>query len=404
MTILRVFIPFAMGYFLSYLYRVVNAVIAPDLVRDLGVDAANLGLLTSAYFLAFASFQLPLGILLDRYGPRRAEAGLLLFAAAGAFIFASADGILGLIVGRAFIGLGVSACLMAALKAYVIWVPSERLTLINGFQMAAGGFGALSATVPVEAALQFTDWRGVFTVLAVLTLIASAAIFFVVPERQGSHSGEALGDQVRGIGRVYSSPLFWRVVPLTVTTQGSFMAIQSLWAGPWLRDIGGLERAAVADHLLLMAAAMVVGFIVIGAAAERLGRIGIRPITVGAIGMSAFIAAQAVIVSGWSGAVLPMWLLFGFFGTAGILPYAGLSQSFPPDLAGRVITAINVMVFTCAFLSQWGIGVIIDQWPETAGGGYDPAGYMAGFGVVLALQVLSLLWFMVAPVGRNGRT
>ena len=166
MILFRVFVPFALGYFLSYLYRVVNAVIAPDLVRDVGLDANHLGLLTSAYFLTFAAFQLPLGILLDRLGPRRTEAALLLIAAAGAFVFASAESAAGLIAGRALIGLGVSACLMAAFKAFVVWFPSQRLPLVNGCQMAAGGLGALAATAPVEAALAFTDWRGVFLVSA----------------------------------------------------------------------------------------------------------------------------------------------------------------------------------------------------------------------------------------------
>ena len=160
MTLLRVFIPFALGYFLSYLLRVVNAVIAPDLVRDLGLSASDLGLLTSTYFLAFAAFQLPLGILLDRFGPRRTESVLLLFAAGGACIFAVSDDLSGLMFGRALIGLGTSACLMAAFKAYVMWFPKEQIPLINSFQMTVGGFGAITGTMPVEITLQLTDWRG----------------------------------------------------------------------------------------------------------------------------------------------------------------------------------------------------------------------------------------------------
>ena len=151
MTLTRVFVPFAIGYFLSYLMRVVNAVIAPDLVRDLGLTAADLGLLTSANFLAFAVAQLPLGILLDRFGPRRTEAVLLLFAALGAFLFSIASSAPDLIAGRALIGLGTSACLMAAFKAYVMWFSGERIPFINGLQMAAGGLGAVTGTVPVEA-------------------------------------------------------------------------------------------------------------------------------------------------------------------------------------------------------------------------------------------------------------
>ena len=251
--------------------------------------------------------------------------------------------------------------------------------------------------------MQIIDWRGVFTVLGVLTVLATAAIFLVVPEKEGSHSGETMGAQVRGIGRVFSSPLFWSVVPLTVASQASFMAIQSLWVGPWLRDMAGFSRVAIANQLLLMGAAMVVGFIVLGGGAERLGRIGVRPITVGVVGMTAFVAVQGVIVSGWTGAVVPVWLVFGFLGTAGILPYAGLSQSFPPELAGRVITGINVLVFCGAFLAQWGIGAIINQWPTTADGGYAADGYTAGFGAVVALQAAAVLWYLVSPGRRAAR-
>lgn len=166
LTLFRVFLPFAAGYFISYVYRVVNAVIAPDLIADIGVGPSALGLLTATYFISFASFQLPLGVLLDRYGPRKVETLLLFFAALGAFVFARAESLAGLITGRALIGFGVSACLMAAFKAYTLWFPRDKWPLVNGFQMAAGGLGALAATSPIEASLQFTDWRGVFMALS----------------------------------------------------------------------------------------------------------------------------------------------------------------------------------------------------------------------------------------------
>ena len=180
---LRVFIPFALGYFLSYLYRVVNAVLAPDLAAELGVGPSELGLLTAAYFITFAAFQLPLGILLDRFGSRKIESLLLIFAAAGAFVFSKAESVTGLVIGRALIGFGVSACLMAAFKAFVLWFRREQLPLINGIQMASGGFGALTATAPVEAALGITDLRGIFFILSILTLAVAATVFFVVPEK-----------------------------------------------------------------------------------------------------------------------------------------------------------------------------------------------------------------------------
>jgi predicted MFS family arabinose efflux permease len=338
---------------------------------------------------------LPLGVLLDRFGPRRTEAALLVFAALGAVVFARAETTGGLILGRALIGFGVSACLMAAFKAFVIWFPRDRLPFVNGCQMAAGGLGAIAGTTPVEAVLGILDWRGVFLVLAVATVLVAILLYTVVPERPPAPQGETLKQQLRGITVVFTSPLFRRVAPLCVLSQASFLAIQGLWAGPWLRDVAGLTRPAVAEHLLLIAAAMVAGFLSLGWLAARVGRGGLAPLTVAVGTMVAFMVTQVVLVAQVPGTALPAWLAFGFFGTGGILPYAALSQRFPARLAGRLNTGLNVLVFVLAFAGQWAIGAVIDQWPPTAGDGYAPEGYRAAFAGALMLQVLALVWYLI---------
>ncbi len=398
---LRIFIPFALGYFLSYLYRTINAVIGPDLAGALGISPASLGLLTAAYFITFASFQLPLGVLLDRYGPRRVAAALLLIAAAGALVFSRANTLTALVIGRGLIGFGVSACLMAAFKAYVLWFPVEQLPRVNGFQLAAGGLGALVATAPVEAALAFTDWRGVFLGLALLTLVAAGAIFCIVPTERPAHTDAGWGDQIRGLGQILTSREFWRVAPWTTVSQAAFLALQGLWAGPWLRDVAGLERGAGARILLLLALAMTAGFVFSGSLAARLSRSGIRPMTTAAAGMAAFIVAQVLLLLPFARAAALRWMLFGFLGTTGVLTYAALSQRFPSHLAGRVNTALNLLVFVAAFATQWGVGVIIQSWPAPPGGGYAPEGYPPAFGLLVGLQMLAALWYFVA--GRRGR-
>ncbi len=394
-VILRIFLPFAFGYFISYLFRVVNNVIVPNLEADVGLDAGGLGLITSAYFLTFAAAQLPLGVLLDRFGPRRTEAALLLVAATGAAVFAVAQSAAGLVAGRALIGLGVAACLMAAFKAFVVWFPRDRLPFVNGCQMAAGGLGALAATRPVEMALQVTDWRSLFLILAVLTVAAAFALLTVVPERSSGSGRESLAEQLGGIAHVYRSPLFWRVAPLTVLSQGSFLAIQGLWSGPWLRDVAGFDRGAVADTLTVIAAAMIAGFLIMGWAAARIGRLGGSPLAAAATGMGLFIVIEAILALSAPVAAAPLaWAAFGFFGTAGILPYAALSQRFPARLAGRLNTGLNVLVFVAAFAAQWGIGAVIGAFPATLAGGYDPAGYRAAFLILVTLQTLALMWFL----------
>ncbi len=390
--LLSIFLPFAAGYFLSYIYRTINAVLSPYLATELRLDATDLGLLTSVYFLTFAAFQLPLGLLLDRFGPRRVEATLLLFAAAGAGLFAVSGNSTELIIGRGLIGLGVSACLMASFKAFVLWFPAARLPAVNGWVLAAGGLGALVATAPVEAALRLTGWRGVFAGLAILTVAVAAALWLAVPERSSDAPASGWREQWRGVAEIFRSPVFWRIAPSSVVSQAAFMAIQGLWAGPWLRDVAGLDKTAAAGYLFWVAAAMVAGFLGMGQLAYRLSRRGISPLAVAAGGMALFMLAQLALLLKLE-PLLPLWVLFGFLGTAGTLNYAILTQAFPPALAGRVNTALNLLVFVAAFAGQWGMGAIINRWPA-AGGGYAEPGYQLAFGLALTGQLLTWVWLL----------
>ena len=392
---LRVFLPFALGYFISYFFRNVNAIIEADLVGDLGFSAASLGLLTSVYFISFASFQLPLGLLLDRFGPRRTESVLLIFAALGALIFSMAESLSGLILGRLLIGFGVSACLMASFKAYVLWFPPDRLPLMNGLQMVAGGLGAMSATVPLRTALEFTDWRGVFLILSGLTLFSALVLWLVYPEKEGSTGPVPMKKQLEGLKTVLTSRPFLAIAPLVMFSQSAQMAIQGLWAKPWLRDVAGLDEAECANHLMWMMAAMMAGFFLLGLLSERLYQARkISPVTVGVSAMSVFIVLQLLMALGWTAQPMLLMTAFSFFATAGILPYAGLSQIFPKDLSGRVSTSLNLTVFLGAFAVQWGLGEIISLWP-TEGKGYAPESYGAAFGSLAELQLFGLLWFIV---------
>lgn len=399
---LHILLPFASGYFLSYLFRTINAVLSPDLVAELGLAADDLGLLTAAYFITFGAAQLPLGVLLDRYGPRRIEAGLLCIAALGALIFALGESRLQLILGRGLIGLGVSACLMAAFKAFTQWFEPIRLPLFNGIIMAAGGLGALTATVPVQAALAVTDWRGVFLLLALLALLSALLIFKAVPDAPQPAIDQSLASQLQGIKSIFSDALFWKVAPMVMLSQASFISIQSLWSGPWLQHVAGMERTQTANTLLLIASAMMLGFLGMGLLAERLARVGIPAMRVSAVGMSIFMLVLAAITlqpgDDW---IVPTWMLFGFFGTSGIIQYAALSQQFPRKLAGRVNTALNLLVFVSIFFLQWITGVIIELWPKSSASLYPPQSFQAAFGLLLLLQILALIWFLLAKAGER---
>lgn len=387
---LRVFLPFAAGYYFSYFLRNVNAVIAPELMRELGVSAADLGLLTSAYLLAFGAVQLPLGLALDRYGARRVEAALLLVAAAGCGLFAAGTTLTELAVARALIGLGVSSCLMASFKAFGQWFGTGRQASLNAAIMAAGGLGALTASTPLSWAIPQFGWRAVFVALAVAGLAAAAGIFSTPDKRSGAQ-GEPLARQVAGLVEVLTGRAFWRYAPQSTLIVGGFMALQGLWAVPWLMNFSGLTREAAAHHLLLMAGGMLTGFLGIAFGVTPLAARGLGPEKLLTWGMGLGLLANFLIVAG-VGPSQPLWLSLGLTFSVGNLAYALLQGNYGPELAGRVNTALNLMVFLGAFLIQWGFGAMVDVLQSA---GHAPgAAYQISFGGLLVLQLMSWLWFL----------
>jgi predicted MFS family arabinose efflux permease len=393
---LYVFLPFAIGYYLSYLLRNTNAVIAPELARDLGLDAAELGLLTSAYLLTFGAVQIPLGLLLDRFGPRRVEAALLLFAAAGTLVFAAGDTIGELTLGRGLIGLGVSACLMAGLKNFVLWYPAEHQASLTAAIMVAGGLGAISASVPLEMLLPALGWRGVFVLLTAVILAVAAWLFVAVPDHVDSAPRSTRREQWQGVVHVFTNRGFWRFAPLTAMFSGGFMAVLGLWAVPWFMHVDGLSRAQAAQHLLVVGVAALLSYVVIALVATPLARRGVKPtVLLGAV-LAPACLAQLLIVADM-GAPLAWWALYGFCASATHPAYAALAQRFAPTLYGRASTALNLMAFVGGFALQWGIGIVVAAFEPAS----LAAGYRSAFAIMVTLQILSWVWFVVE--GRRER-
>ena len=390
---LRIFLPFAAGYFLSYLLRNVNAVIAPELIRDLGVSAADLGLLTSAYLFAFGAFQLPLGILLDRYGPRRVEASLLLVTATGAALFALGQNMAELALARALIGLGVSACLMGSFKAFTLWFPLARLATLNGWMIAFGGLGGLAATSPLEALLTPLGWRAVFIGMAAGCVLAAAAIFFIVPEKPLPGAGEGWRAAFARMGRIFGTLSFWRIgLPLMVC-HGAYQAMQGLWLAPWLTDVGGLVRAEMAAHMFTTALAYAIGALFFGWFADFLADRGVSRLGLYKLGTAVAVGAFIAIAFDLAPAKMPLLMVYGFFTISAALAYALLTRHFPPEMTGRVNTAANVAFFSVSFLCQVGIGVVLRMFP-VIDGRYSAEGYMLAFGLIAAAQCAVLAWLL----------
>ena len=390
----RIFLPFALGYYLSYLLRTVNAVISPALTAELDLSAANLGLLTSTYFLAFGLAQIPVGIALDRYGPRRVEALLLLITAIGAVMFALGDSLQALGVGRALIGLGVSACLMAALKGFALWYPRERQSSMTGFIMAAGALGALTASTPLEAALPVLGWRGAFWIIAAVALFASFTIFRSLPDAPVEGPRGTLGDALRVLGGIYASSAFLRFAAAAATFIGGFMALQSLWAVPWLMNVNGFGLAQAAGMLVVLNLGNLVGQLSIGVLGVRLARRGVEPILLLRGGYVCLILVQLAILFA-AGPVMVVWFLFGLFSAVNSQSYLAASRAFAPALFGRVSTALNLMAFAGAFAVQWGLGHALDALRAH---GHDMASALQyAFGGLILLQVAGLLPLLWRP-------
>ena len=395
--------PFGLGYFMSYMFRAVNAVVAPNLIAEVGLTAAELGLLTAAYLMSFAAFQLPLGILLDRFGPRRVQACLLLCAGVGALLFSIGNGALSLAAARALIGLGVAGGLMASFKAIVVWVEAPRRPLANACVMSFGALGLIVATVPMDWAVAQFGWRTTFAGLAAATFSVAGLIAVAVPERRQTVAPAPLREQIREVGAIYSDRAFLGLAPMLGATAGTHIAIQTLWAGPWFRDVAGLDRAGVAHQLLLMAIAFFVGILFTGIVADRLVKRGVGVLTILLSFIVMFLLAQSMLLLGQSVLTGPAWILFGMLGQVAILAFPWLASHFGAARSGRASTAMNLVIFSSAFALQAGIGAVIDLYPRSPGGGYAPEGYRTAFGACLALELLTLGWYLWSRQRGTGR-
>jgi len=388
---LRLYLCFAAAYLLSYVYRNMNAVISPDLTASLGISASSLGLLTSAYFVAFAAMQIPAGMLLDRYGPRRVEPALLLVAGCGALAFAASQSVGGLTIARALIGAGVSVCLMAPLKAIAAWYPAERHASLSGWMMVAAGVGALLSTAPLAAALSLVSWQTIFFALGASTFAAAAAIFLLVPDTPRPQNAAGWTAQWQGVHRVFKSRRLWWMAPLGSVTIGSFMAIQGLWSVPWLIEVNGYDRETAAAHLLVMGAAVLGGYLGIGVFATRLARLGISNRHLFAGGFALNIVALMLITAQapWT---YVLWALYGLGAAVNVLGFTILGQGFPRELAARSNTVFNLLMFSASFAMQWGIGLIVDAARSRFGMSTGAALHLA-FMLVLGIECLGYGWF-----------
>ncbi|MFM9884046.1 MAG: nitrate/nitrite transporter [Burkholderiales bacterium] len=383
--------PFALGYFCSYFFRNINAVAGPLLAHEFALGPSELGLLTGAYFIAFAVAQIPIGIALDRFGPSRVDGVLLALIAAGALIFAISTNLATLAVGRAMIGAGAAGMLMSCMSAVPMWAAKERVATYMGFATAIGGLGAIVAATPVALAIESMGWRNVFLIGGAFALLVGVGAVSTQRWVRVKSAGQSLPELLRGVRTVFATPRLWQLGLASVFVLGNFQAFQSLWAATWLRDVAGSDRITVGNVLVVLNIGMVVGFFTCGWISDQLAARGVHPFTT-VKGM----VVVALLAQGWillAPDFMPhlAWAIYSFGANSLILTFPVVGREFSGALTGRVNTCLNLFCFVVAFVVQWAVGATLNIFPVTDGR-YDREGYYWAWLVLLGVQAAVLVY------------
>ena len=368
------FLAFAFAYFLSTLIRAVTATLAPTLVQEFALSAGDLGLLAGGYFFGFALTQLPLGAWLDRLGPKRVVLSFLTVAVLACVAFAKASSFVELLLGRVLIGVGVSACLMAPLTSYRRWYAPGAQMRASSWMLMTGALGMVASTLPVQWLLPLVGWRGLFLILGGLLALAMALIAWQVPGQSSVAEGAPPQEATQvpaGYAVVWRDPYFRSLAPFGFVGYGGMVAIQTLWAAPWLVKVAGFTPVAASTAMFWLNVSMMLAFLGWGAVNPWLTRKGLRAERLMAWGLPVnltLLLAMAVggaNIGDYSGLA---WTLFCVTSTVGTLAQPAIGMAFPPALAGRALSAFNLLIFSGVFAVQWCIGLLVDGlqalgWP-----------------------------------------
>jgi MFS family permease len=407
-----VFLAFAAAYFCSALVRAITATLSPVLTQDFSLHARDLGLLAGGYFFGFAAIQLPLGKWLDRYGPKRVILCFLSLAVLGCMAFSLASSFAWLLAARVLVGMGVGACLMAPMTGYRRWFDAVTQLRANSWMLMTGSLGMLSSTLPVQWLLPLTGWRPLFWILAGLILLAMAAIAWVAPSWQviepaGESSGGALpaaasaGAATNSYAEVWQSRYFRKMLPLAVFNYGGMVAMQTLWATPWMIRVAGYTPLEAATGLFYLNATMLVTFWSWGMVNPWLARNGWSANRLIGWGVPLSLLVLAFNIAGGTSTGWLGWAMFCMASSAMGLAQPAIGMAFRPALAGRALSAYNLGIFGGVFVVQWGIGLLIDAFSGLGWG--QVASFQAAMGVFLCCCIASYAYFLSAKVDNSAQ-
>ncbi len=347
------------------------------------------GMSTSAYFLAFALMQIPVGILVDWYGPRRVQSALFLVGALGAILFGISSGPLLLILGMLLVGVGMSGGFTVGVVANRLWFNKQEFMLLNSLLFSLGSLGTVVSSWPMEAILNSIGWKWIAILLGIITFISAVAFLVIVPDPQSHRSKHSCKKYIEGLKEIYVDRYFWKVVPLAMFSYSSIFVFQSYWITPWLKEIYGITGKEGSIYLLWVALAMIVSPIIFSAVCHLLPKWKVRYDWFAGMGAGCALVLQGLIVSGIVGNSYILWLLYSFFITSIALLYSNLGVHFGIERAGRASAALNMLVFLGIFFLQYLFGFIVSLWP----GDSLVGGFKLAFWIVICIQALSLTWF-----------
>ena len=396
-----IFCVFAFGFFISNLLRSITATLTPVLTSEFDLSAGNLGLLAGGYFLGFSLMQIPAGLLLDKYGPKKVVAYLLLIALVSTISFAFAKSFTGLLISRFFIGVGVAACLMGPLTGYRVWFEDKYQQRANSWMLMVASFGFVISTLPVQILLPMIGWRSIFLIISILILLSIVLILVFAPswnnnvQNQNIQSAESTGR----LSDVWKNKFFISLIPLAFLNYGGVQAIQTLWAGPWMLNVAGYSPLESATGLFWINIIMLFAFMFWGYILPKFSSLGIDSMKIVKIGLPiSYIVLFCIIIMGQKAGAM-MFTLYILSSIVLSLTQPALALSFPQNLAGKSLTSLNVFIHSGTFFVQWGIGLLIDLSKNM--GANIITSYKISLSIFLILCILSYIFFIFFNKNEN---
>jgi len=387
-----IFLVFAFAFFISNLLRSITATLSPVLTSEFNLTAGNLGLLAGGYFLGFSCMQIPLGFLLDKHGPKKIVSSFLIIAIIGTTSFALAQNFAGLLISRVFIGIGVSACMMGPLTGYRIWFADKYQQRANSWMLMVANIGFVFSTLPVQVLLPIIGWRWIFIGTTFLITISIFLILLFIPS--WNHKIEKNENKLEGkLSEIWSNNFFKSLIPLGFFNYGGVYAIQTLWAGPWMIRVAGYSPLESATGLFWINFIALIGFFVWGYFLPKISKYGLNSFKLMKFGIPiSYLVLLSIVILG---SKVGVFLLTLYILTSIVLSLSqpAIALSFPKNLAGKSLTSFNLIIFLGTFVTQWGIGLIIDL--SQSFGKSEIASFQISFFVYLLCCIFSYLYFIL---------